>query len=149
MYLRVKNSEIIYPYSIEQLRRDEKNVSFQNPITNEVLGEWGVYEVSKTPKPTDYTKNVTEEVPELVNGIWTQKWVQTDSTEEEINFKIEQKWVEIREIRNQLLLETDWTMLSDSPVSSSVDDWKTYRQSLRNITSQSNPFEIVWPNKPE
>lgn len=50
--------------------------------------------------------------------------------------------------RNLLLSESDWTQLSD--VSCDKVAWATYRQSLRDLTSQSGyPFEIMWPEKPE
>lgn len=148
MYLRIKNSEIIYPYSIQQLKIDEYNVSFPIELTSDILLEFGVYSVQQIPKPNDYTKNITEGTPQLIDGIYTQIWNQTDCTAEEISDKVSAKWDEIRETRKQILSETDWTVLPDSPVSASIDDWKTYRQSLRDITSQSNPFEIVWPTQP-
>ena len=63
------------------------------------------------------------------------------------NFRIENKWEEIREIRNTLLQECDWTQLSD--ISTEIQQlWQSYRQQLRDITSQINPFDISWPTKP-
>ena len=43
-----------------------------------------------------------------------------------------------REERNRRLAETDWMACSDLTMS---EDWKTYRQALRDITTHSN-----WPN---
>ena len=43
-----------------------------------------------------------------------------------------------REERNKRLVETDWMACSDVTMS---NDWKTYRQALRDITTHSN-----WPN---
>ena len=43
-----------------------------------------------------------------------------------------------REERNRRLAETDWMACSDVTMS---NDWKTYRQALRDITTHSN-----WPN---
>tara|TARA_B100001778_G_scaffold326301_1_gene322799 strand:- start:45 stop:521 length:477 start_codon:yes stop_codon:yes gene_type:complete len=43
-----------------------------------------------------------------------------------------------RERRNRLLEETDWMAGSDVTM---ADEWKTYRQALRDITKHSN-----WPN---
>lgn len=55
--------------------------------------------------------------------------------------------IKIREKRNQLLAQSDWTQLADSPVNKSA--WATYRQGLRDITAQSGfPWTIVWPTKP-
>jgi hypothetical protein len=148
MYLRIKNSEIVYPYSIQQLKLDEYNVSFPNELTTEILEQFDVYSVQQTPIPNDYTKNITEGTPQLIDGVYTQIWNQTDATQSEIDTKIENQWEEIRVARNEILKECDWTVLPDSPVSASIEEWKTYRQELRDLTSQSNPFEIVWPTHP-
>lgn len=49
--------------------------------------------------------------------------------------------------RAALLAETDWMALSDRTLS---PEWATYRQALRDITTQAGfPEEIVWPTKPE
>jgi hypothetical protein len=148
MYLRIKDNEIVYPYSIQQLKIDEYNVSFPTDLTSEILEGFGVYSVQQTPMPNDYTKNIVEGTPTLVDGTYTQVWNQTDATQEEIDIKIENQWEQIRVARTEILTQCDWTILSDSPVSSSIEEWKTYRQQLRDITNQSNPFEVVWPTQP-
>jgi hypothetical protein len=147
MYLRIKDGVITYPYSVQQLKLDEYNVSFPKDLTTGILEEWGVYEVNRTPKPTDYTKNIAEGTPQLVDGSYVQSWEQSDATQSEIDERIENKWEEVRQIRNELLLECDWTQLSDIP-NTTKELWQTYRQELRDITSQTNPFSIVWPVKP-
>ena len=50
-----------------------------------------------------------------------------------------------------LLEDSDWTMLSDVPLTvGDKIDWTAYRQSLRNIRGQDNfPKNIVWPTKPK
>ena len=147
MYLRIVNENITYPYSIEQLREDNYNVSFPINLTTELLSEWGVFAVQQTTKPNDYTKNIVEGTPNLIDGVYYQNWVQSDATEAEIADKIENKWIEVREIRSQLLAETDWTQLGD--ISTEIKAlYTSYRQDLRDITSQSNPFNLVWPVKP-
>lgn len=56
-----------------------------------------------------------------------------------------------KEERNGLLSISDWTQLSDVTMSTEkVQEWKTYRQALRDITTQKGfPREIIWPVKPE
>jgi hypothetical protein len=147
MYLRIINDTITYPYTIEQLKLDNPNVSFPENLSNDILIEWGVNEVTPTVKPTDYTKNITEGTPVLIDGVYNQSWNQSNASVEEINSRLELKWIEIRELRDSLLAECDWTQLSDSPQNTNTD-WKTYRQSLRDITSQENAFNITWPAKP-
>ena len=60
------------------------------------------------------------------------------------------KWDEIRLLRNQLLTECDWVVLPHSPVAeASLQAWLDYRQELRDcIKPGTNPFAIVWPQKP-
>ena len=60
---------------------------------------------------------------------------------------IESQWVLVRSDRNGLLANCDWTQLPDAPVDAAA--WATYRQALRDITDQDNPFNIIWPTKPE
>ena len=52
--------------------------------------------------------------------------------------------------RNKLLAETDWMANSDVTMS---DDWKTYRQALRDLPSGLDTVEKVnakeFPEKPE
>jgi len=147
MYLRIINNEITYPYSLEQLKMDNYNTSFPSEMTETLMNEWDIYEVRQTPKPYNYLKNVSEDTPILIDGVYYQNWIQTDASEAEINNRIQIRWEEIREIRNQYLAETDWTQLSDIP-QPIKDNWTAYRQDLRDITNQTNPFDIVWPVKP-
>ena len=55
---------------------------------------------------------------------------------------------QIRQERNTLLSECDWTQVSDAPVNQVA--WQTYRQALRDVTSQEGfPYSVTWPTKPE
>ena len=53
---------------------------------------------------------------------------------------------EVRNERNQLLLQTDWMASTDVTLS---DAWRTYRQALRDVPAQSGfPNNVTWPTKP-
>ena len=56
-------------------------------------------------------------------------------------------WGEIREKRDDLLLETDWTQNPDVPDATKAK-WQVYRQALRDVPSQSDPYNITWPTRP-
>jgi hypothetical protein len=147
MYLRIIDETINYPYTIKELREAYPNVSLPAELSEEALSDWGVYSVTSTQMPNDYTKNITEGTPVLTDGVYYQNWIIVNATESEINYRLENQWEEIRLIRNELLKESDWTQLSD--VSQTIKDlWTVYRQELRNITNQQNPFNIEWPIKP-
>lgn len=71
-------------------------------------------------------------------------------TEWEIQDLINQKWINIRSQRAIYLQESDWTQLADSPLSGSIkqEEWKQYRQALRDITNYDSPDNVLWPEKP-
>lgn len=72
-----------------------------------------------------------------------------ESIREEEARKLEKEWSIVRQNRNQLLFECDWTVLPDSKLSEEkIEEFKAYRQALRDITLQSDPFNIVYPEKP-
>jgi hypothetical protein len=52
----------------------------------------------------------------------------------------------IRQERDKKLAETDWWASSDLTI---TDEQRTYRQALRDVPSQADPFNITWPTKPE
>jgi len=60
----------------------------------------------------------------------------------------------LRQQRNQLLQQSDWRMVSDYPGSNQTE-WQTYRQALRDITTQTPSLDsngqltgITWPTPP-
>ena len=53
----------------------------------------------------------------------------------------------IREHRDRLLTETDWIGTTDVTMS---DEWKTYRQALRDIPASNTVYkDVTWPTQPE
>tara|TARA_B100000902_G_scaffold304663_1_gene292942 strand:- start:4456 stop:4761 length:306 start_codon:yes stop_codon:yes gene_type:complete len=52
--------------------------------------------------------------------------------------------------RNNLLAECDWTLLPSSPLSAEKqDEWKVYRQELRDVTkTYKSPADVKWPTAP-
>jgi len=61
-----------------------------------------------------------------------------------------EQWKVVRGERNKKLLSCDWTQLDDVPITSEKKtEWEIYRQVLRDVTTQSDPFNITWPTPPE
>lgn len=58
------------------------------------------------------------------------------------------QWDVVRKERSNKLLASDWTQLPDVPLATK-EVWAVYRQALRDITDQSDPFNIVWPQSPQ
>lgn len=75
----------------------------------------------------------------------------TDNTVKIINKSDEDIWFEIRNKRNTLLRESDWTQINDSPLNTEKkNEWLNYRNNLRNLPQTFiNPDEVIWPDVPE
>ena len=100
---------------------------------------------------------------EYSNIHWDDE-TQTKPTEEEVNNKIEELKISepfrlLREERNKLIGETDWTQLKDIDLDIIRErNWKNYRQALRDLPAKSNPkltengqldmSSVNWPTKP-
>lgn len=151
MYLKVSGSTITYPYSVQNLKNENPSISFPTIIADSLLESFNIYKVETKSSgyDSDDTKDVTEVTPTLSGSVYVQTYNITDADEETINKRREIKWSEVRSNRDSLLSECDWTQFNDSPISgSTLTDWQTYRQSLRDITNQPDPFNITWPTKP-
>ena len=101
---------------------------------------------------------------DVYSGIeWLDK-AQGIPTEEEVNAKLSELQAEepfklLREERNKLIAETDWTQLKDIDLDIIRErNWKNYRQALRDLPAKSNPkldsdgnldlSSVTWPTKP-
>ena len=147
MYARINNGAINnYPVDIW---REHPNVSFPIGWTGGLIeGQEYALVISTSRPETNHTQNTTEGTPVIDpnSGRWTQTWVVTQAPPEEIDARISARWASIREERNHKLYKSDWTQLTDSPLTAEKkSEWQVYRQELRDVTLQSNPFELTWP----
>lgn len=144
-YALIENNKIIeYPIFEGDIRARFPNISFASdfiPPENYVC-------VFDAPFPSiDYTKNVKEGTPKFVDNRWTMNWEVSDASDEEVSDRITGQWNIIRIERNAKLMRSDWTRLDDAPVDQ--DAWAVYRQALRDITKQPDPFNVIWPTPPQ
>ena len=59
------------------------------------------------------------------------------------------QWQSVRNARANLLVDSDVFVIRFAEDGLAVpDNIKQYRQALRNITTQPDPFNIAWPEKP-
>jgi hypothetical protein len=90
----------------------------------------------------DHSRGVPVDLPPQpsahhVFNFVSKKWLDPRTTD--------MQWALIRTQRDRLLAACDWTQLGDV---SAKPAWVAYRQVLRDITQQSDPFSIVWPVAP-
>jgi hypothetical protein len=74
-----------YPYTFNDLRKDNPQVSFPQEPSDAFLAEYGVHPVQSAAKPAyDLTKNIVEGAPAYNAGSWWQTWVEVAASPEEI-----------------------------------------------------------------
>ena len=86
----------------------------------------------------DYDSNVVFEDP-------SQKpsWAEVQGSRDN------EEWKAVRGKRNKKLAVSDWTQLGDVQISSEQQgEWTTYRQALRDVPEQPDPFNVTWPTPP-
>jgi len=106
------------------------------------IADQGYYVITVWKPYNHATEKLVPATPHLYEGMCCTVDVEP-KTEQELKERIRNEWTAIRQQRNRLLSESDWTQLADSPADK--DKWAVYRQELRDITTQEDPFSIVWP----
>ena len=154
MYALIENQSVVqFPYDASLLRRDNPNVSFAFPLSDEDLAEWNVVRVhDQTPIPVvdAATQNCELSEPRLSGDQWVREWEIRDLTEEERTAVAEMQAHLERNTRNNHLTASDWTQLADNGLSpEDKAAWTSYRQSLRDLPSQPGfPFTVTYPERP-
>ena len=143
-YARIEQNAVVeYPLYEGDIRLRYSNVSFPSPF---VAPEGYVLVADVTPPAYDYRSNVEEGTPVIIDGTWTRNWLVTPASDEQVAERTAAQWSSVRAERNKRLADCDWTQLPDAPVDAAA--WASYRQELRDITSQPDPFNIAWPTAP-
>lgn len=146
-YARVQNNQVVDHN--RDLPQNWENVSNFYLLDNETLKEYGWLPFRFVESPNIDNSVISGSYFEINENEVVEYQTRRPKTEEEIQEEIESKWRGIREKRNSLLLNCDWTQLSDSPLSvEKREEWVTYRQELRDITNYPSPDSIIWPSEP-
>jgi hypothetical protein len=131
------------PYSMGQLRRDNKTVSFPKIVDPATLESYGVFSAVEADIPTynRISQSITRaETAVKVAGQWTYNWIVTNKSTKElaaIN----------RAERDKRLAQCDWVVTKALEAGTSVaSDWVTYRTTLRDITTHANWPNLVYPD---
>lgn len=69
---------------------------------------------------------------------------------DEQNYQANKLPAQVRQKRDNLLKQSDWTQLSDVALSAEKKtEWATYRQELRDITNSPDFPNVVFPTEPQ
>jgi hypothetical protein len=138
-------------HDVEPTRWDEDNFCRVAKLTPEQIEQFGVHQLKLVTPPYYDPATQTREHGDavLIDGVWTQNYVVSELDPELAAAKAEAQWSVVRTERNKLIANTDWTQLPDAPlINTQTAEWALYRQALRDITAQSDPFNIEWPPSP-
>jgi hypothetical protein len=160
MQIRIQESgAVMYESEFRAYKKANGGPSWETTTTEvlEALGADVVFEGAQASGGTVYQYSQASGV-EQIDGKWYTKYIlgpvfvngETTAIEQESAYKAQKDSEQaklIRQQRNDKLKESDWTQVEDAPINKTL--WATYRQSLRDITSQEGfPWNITWPIEP-
>jgi hypothetical protein len=164
MEIRTQDGQVMYESEFRAYTQANGGPSW-GQTTPEVLESLGATVVLEGPQAsggTVYQFSMRQGV-EQIDGKWYTKYVlgpvftditvdgvTTTAVEQEAPYKAAKDAEQakaVREQRDQKLKDSDWTQVADAPVDKAV--WATYRQALRDISTQETfPWDIAWPDAP-
>ena len=151
MFVKIQNNTVVqYPYTLQQMRQDYADTSFPKNISVALRESFGVFDVEYEVSPVIdiiTQRVVTSTIPQLIDGRWILTKTVEQLTPEQMAIATENKAAQVRSERVKKLTASDWTQINDAPVDKAA--WATYRQALRDISTQVDfPWVVVWPEKP-
>jgi hypothetical protein len=163
MQVRIRETGAVMYES--EFRALHPNTSMPQQLSEELLNDFGADVVFEGPQASGGTVYQYSQAAgvEQIDGKWYTKYVlgptfidtvvdgvTTTALEHETAYKAQkdaEQAKNVRATRDAKLAECDWTQVADAPVDKAV--WATYRQALRDITTQEGfPWTITWPDAP-
>lgn len=171
MEIRLRSTgQVMLEDELRRWAKDNNGPSWDR-TTDEVLEALGADVVFEGPQatPENHYQFSMRQGVEKIDGKWYTKYVlgpiftdrpatetelaQTAAEQEAayIAQKDATQAESVRSQRTQLLKDSDWTQLDDTPFDNAKKmAWANYRQALRDIPQQTGfPWDIQWPTQPE
>jgi hypothetical protein len=159
MQIRTQSGQVMYEAEFRAYQKANGGPSWET-TTTEVLTALGADVVFEGPQATGGTVYQYSQASgvEQIDGKWYTKYVlgpvftdgETTAAEQETAYKAikdAEQAKSVRQSRSDRLADCDWTQVADSPVDKAA--WATYRQALRDITTQNGfPWTVTWPDAP-
>jgi len=139
IYARLSNSVLQQGYALDELSFEATKANYPDDVfieTNEFCApdthyyqDGSIIQIPKRPSTTSFWNSSTF------------TWVENTQLKED----------EVKGSRNIFLASSDWTQIPNGPLTEQQQQaWATYRQALRDITTQEGyPFNVIWPTKPQ
>ena len=142
-----------YPLTYSNFRLINPQTSFPELPDNSFLVDFGFYKFQYVNNPTLKRFENINEGPIIFDSerdAWTNSWIITPFTDQQMEQARVQALVGLRNTRDQLLYGCDWTQLPDVQLTEEqILSWRTYRQQLRDymtlVTDPLNPPPFPTP----
>lgn len=137
-----------YPYT--GWTQDFPHVSFPAQPSVADLAPFDVVPVEYSEPPAvTWQERLIETVARDADGVWRIHWQVETLSDGEMELAVEQQWAVVRADRTRRLAASDWVVIRATELSEPVPAaWLEYRQALRDVTEQRDPFTIDWPTPP-
>lgn len=136
---------------ITNLQAAFPNVSLPAGLSADDFDALEIDPVLASPQPdaTRYQFARRDGVELDAKGNWVERWRLEDMAPEQVAAIDARQWEAVRAERNAQLAASDWIVTRSAEAGVPVPTgWRTYRQALRDVTGQPDPFAIVWPTPP-
>ena len=135
----------LYSYQGQEPQELPQRIRLSNGKTRTDSSSFTTEEISNAGFTGPYER--PEFDPEIETQEWNSElfnWVTTLIPDELF-------WDKLRHQRTNKLFASDWSQLSDTPLTSSKKTaWATYRQALRDLPENTeDPKNVTWPSQPE
>jgi len=136
-------------HNINSLRRAFPHVGWADEPDVEFLDFHGIDIVKQGEYPTlQANEKAVMGEPELTLEGWEQNWMVVPFSTDELQANTAAQWEVIRHQRDEKLRATDFHVIRAQEGIAISADMLAYRQALRDITEQADPFNILWPLPP-
>lgn len=141
MLVKIDGDNIVFPYTLYNLREDNPRTSFPRELSDELLEGFGVFRVDPAPVP-----NHDSLTQRLIQRIERNEEGELIHVYEVLDRELQEAEGRVLQYRDDCIEETNKYALQDVVLS---DEMRDYRQKLREIESQEGyPLDVVWPTRP-
>jgi hypothetical protein len=146
MYAVIKNG-VFESNAIGNTHWSPNHFQTAESLSNDEREQFNLYLIVEEKPDINSTQKWGEPTYAIDGTNVTKTWVTVDKTDDELAEDMAVLAANARVTRNGLLAATDWTAMADAPTQATA--MTTYRQALRDITSQSGwPTTVNWPTAP-
>jgi hypothetical protein len=112
------------------------------PSQSSYGAEWGSPQVTvhlEVPEGLD---------PQCLTAVREGEEITLQEDPAKVQAKLDAQWTSVRTQQRQKLYDSDWTCSVTDYEVPNKSEWVQYRAQLRDVTLQTDPFNIVWPQRP-